>query len=424
MQIDGPSATSAPEALQELVDGARSELPRLADEAYRATRARIPLYEAGEAVSHEELRQSIEQNLRFLLDGLEGFGGFDGTTDGSAASAASAAATDLATPAETGRRRARAGAPLPEVLRAYRISFGTLWDALAELARARESPLYVDALLAAASWIWLLSDVHAVALTESYRATTAELLLSEQRRRGAIVEAVLTGQLGPETATAEAAALLGLPPDSPLIVVAAETHELAREGIRDVERALAARGIVSAWRLTPALQLGLVAPGTQPLPVVLEVLEQHASARVGVSPPYSRLTETPRALRLARAALATREAGRTARRWVRLFDPSPIAALIAAAPDEAARLADAVLGPVLALPAEDRDLLLSTLQTYLDTDGSAERAGKLLHCHPNTVRYRLRRLQDLTGRSLSDLGDMAQLSAAAFAIRTGGVQTP
>ena len=387
------------DALENLLIWADTQLPRISEEAYRATRERIALYDAGEVVSHEELKRSVEENLRFLIDGMSG----------------DTPPADLAVPHATGERRARAGVPLPEVLRVYRIAFGALWDALE--SHTRDTAASLDALLVAATRIWRLSDVHAVAITDSYRTTTADLLLIEQRRRSAIVEALLTGQLGPETATAEAAALLGLPPDSQLVVVAAETRELAREGIRDVERFLAARGVVSAWRLTPALQLGLIAPGGQPLQTVLDLLEEHAIARVGVSPPYTRLTDTPRALRLARAALALREPERTGRRWVRVFDASPIAALIAAAPDEAARLADAVLGPVLALPSEDRDLLLSTLQTYLDADGSAERAGKLLHCHANTVRYRLRRVQELTGRTLSDLHDMSQLSAAAFAVR-------
>lgn len=388
---------------EELIAWAHAQLPRLTDEAYRATRERVPLYDVGEAVSHEELQRSIERNLHFLLDGM----------------AHGSRAADLAAPEETGRRRARAGVPLPEVLRAYRISFGTLWDALETFARGTGSAAHVDALLAIASQIWLLSDVHAVALTEAYRATTADLLLTEQRRRSAVVEALLTGQLGPEAATAEAAILLGLPPQSPLVVVAAQTHELAREGLRDIERLLAGHGVVSAWRLTPALQMGVIALGAHPVTAVLEVLEGQATARVGVSPTFFRLADTPRALRLARAAL-TASGPEDSR--VRVFASSPIAALVVAAPEEAARLTETVLGPVLALPPADRDVLLNTLHAYLDASGSAERAGKELHCHPNTVRYRLRRVQELTGRSLSDVDDLAELSAAAYAVRSLGPQ--
>jgi DNA-binding PucR family transcriptional regulator len=40
-----------------------------------------------------------------------------------------------------------------------------------------------------------------------------------------------------------------------------------------------------------------------------------------------------------------------------------------------------------------------------------------VHCHPNTVRYRLRRLHQLTGRSLTDPRDLADLRAAALTLR-------
>lgn len=46
--------------------------------------------------------------------------------------------------------------------------------------------------------------------------------------------------------------------------------------------------------------------------------------------------------------------------------------------------------------------LLDTLTAYLDTSGSIEAASRLLFVHANTVRYRLRRIADVTGLSPSD----------------------
>jgi DNA-binding PucR family transcriptional regulator len=43
--------------------------------------------------------------------------------------------------------------------------------------------------------------------------------------------------------------------------------------------------------------------------------------------------------------------------------------------------------------------------------------GKRIYCHPNTVRYRLRRLQEHTGRSLDDPKAVAELLAALDALR-------
>jgi DNA-binding PucR family transcriptional regulator len=60
-----------------------------------------------------------------------------------------------------------------------------------------------------------------------------------------------------------------------------------------------------------------------------------------------------------------------------------------------------VLGPLLNTAAEERDSLLQTLEAYFTT-GSITDAGKQLFCHRNTVRPRLTRIEQLTGRSVDD----------------------
>jgi DNA-binding PucR family transcriptional regulator len=54
--------------------------------------------------------------------------------------------------------------------------------------------------------------------------------------------------------------------------------------------------------------------------------------------------------------------------------------------------------------------LLDTLTTYLEQGSSLEATARLLFVHPNTVRYRLRRVTELTGLSPTD-------ARAAFALR-------
>jgi hypothetical protein len=383
--------------LADLSKWAESRLPGLIDEARAATLERVPFYRDKRIVPAEELRGAIEENLRFLVTAI-------GDPN---------APLDLAAPEATGRRRAHQGAPLPEVLQCYRICFTTLWDALVGRARGEDPPA-TDAMLTAASLIMRLTDEHALALTEAYRAATAELLLAQQQRRAALVEALLTGHPGPEAGPWEAATLLGLPSDGLLVVVAADTRGLAEASLRDIERRLGAHGIVSGWRLTPAQQLGIVSLHADRHETMLAVLRESARERTGISPPYRSLADTPRALHLAQAALAGLQPGRAE---VRAFSSSPLAALMVRDPDEGRRLAEQVLGPVLGLPAEDREPLLQTLDAYLDHDGSAERAAEVLYCHPNTVRYRLRRLQELTGRSLSDPHSVAELATAAYATK-------
>jgi DNA-binding PucR family transcriptional regulator len=198
------------------------------------------------------------------------------------------------------------------------------------------------------------------------------------------------------------------------VVVAAETRDLAEESLSGIERRLADNGIMSAWRLTPALQLGLVSLHADQRDAVLAVLRDTAGARTGVSPLYGSLADSPRALRLARTALASLPAGHAD---VHMFSTSPLAALMACDPDEGHRLAKEVLGAVLDQSPDDRAVLLETLNAYLDHNGSNERAAEVLYCHPNTVRYRLRRVHELTGRSLSDPRGIAELATAAYALR-------
>ncbi|WP_438483915.1 helix-turn-helix domain-containing protein [Streptomyces sp. S186] len=99
------------------------------------------------------------------------------------------------------------------------------------------------------------------------------------------------------------------------------------------------------------------------------------------------------------------------------FDNSPAALLVAAAPDEAGRIARATLDGVLRLPADERDRLLETLTCWFAAAGSTAEAAERLYCHRNTVRYRLCRLEDLTGRSLRDPRAVADLSVALHALR-------
>nr|WP_246416705.1 helix-turn-helix domain-containing protein [Nocardioides luti] len=99
------------------------------------------------------------------------------------------------------------------------------------------------------------------------------------------------------------------------------------------------------------------------------------------------------------------------------FGDSRVAALVAATPDLALGLAQQVLGAVLEQTEEERCLLVGTLRAWYDAQGSAAEAAKLLHCHPNTVRYRLSKVTQLTGRDLHVPSDVVHLYLALEATR-------
>jgi DNA-binding PucR family transcriptional regulator len=64
------------------------------------------------------------------------------------------------------------------------------------------------------------------------------------------------------------------------------------------------------------------------------------------------------------------------------------------------------------LAHEDRKILFHTFQAWLDNDASVSATAEVLFCHPNTVRKRLRRIEQRTGRCLSRPKDLIELSLA------------
>lgn len=87
--------------------------------------------------------------------------------------------------------------------------------------------------------------------------------------------------------------------------------------------------------------------------------------------------------------------------------------LLATVPDEVRRtFAARVLGPVLAYDRRTGAGLRETLEAFLACSGSWSRASEVLHLHINTVRYRIERIEALTGRNLADLEDRVDVFLA------------
>ncbi len=60
-----------------------------------------------------------------------------------------------------------------------------------------------------------------------------------------------------------------------------------------------------------------------------------------------------------------------------------------------------VLGPVEAGEGEYGDELLRSLDVFIEHNGHWEKAANALYCHRHTLRYRIRRVEQLTGRDFS-----------------------
>ncbi|MCW2515760.1 MAG: hypothetical protein JWR11_4802, partial [Mycobacterium sp.] len=63
---------------------------------------------------------------------------------------------------------------------------------------------------------------------------------------------------------------------------------------------------------------------------------------------------------------------------------------------------DRLVDPRVAELREKDPTLVETLRVYLDSFGDVSTAASHLHVHPNTVRYRVRRIEEELGSSLAD----------------------
>jgi DNA-binding PucR family transcriptional regulator len=208
---------------------------------------------------------------------------------------------------------------------------------------------------------------------------------------------------------------LGLSLRGPYIVLCAELASTGRAVLLDVEQRLSSIGVFSAWRLQPDTQIGILHLGDdQRLDAVIETLREYPATRIGISPPITDLAETARGLRYARTAM---NASRLDRSSVTMFDRDALAVTAVGAPDLMERISDNVLGALNDLPEHDRDVLLDTVEAWLDHGGSIDQIAHHMFCHPNTVRQRLRRLETHTGRSVNNPRDATELFIALEMLR-------
>ncbi len=87
--------------------------------------------------------------------------------------------------------------------------------------------------------------------------------------------------------------------------------------------------------------------------------------------------------------------------------------LLATVPDDVRRtFAHRVLGPVWDYDRKHHAGLNETLEAFLACSGSWSRTAEQMHVHVNTVRYRIQRVEELTGRDLSSLEDRVDVFLA------------
>ncbi|WP_448642124.1 PucR family transcriptional regulator [Geodermatophilus sp. URMC 63] len=297
-----------------------------------------------------------------------------------------------------GSLRAAQGIPLEAVLRAYRLGGQITWEALIALSRREDR--HDDALLLeVAGSLWRTNDRGCSAAAEGYRAEERRRSGLGAAERQRLLDGLLDGRGGDPAFVRTAGEQLALPLGGRLVVVVAPAGEEEPAPLAEPGAVLYKRGVRSVWGTRAQAQVGVVALGTRRPPELLGWLGLLAAGPVGVSPVVEGAADVAGAYRLAETAARTLPPG--AARVVTIDDRLP-EALLSNSPEIGSRLVDRTLGRLLELPGDEREVLLETLSAFLDADGSPTRAADLLYCHRNTVMHRLRRIESVTGRKLSD----------------------
>ncbi|MFJ4004493.1 PucR family transcriptional regulator [Streptomyces sp. NPDC090023] len=257
---------------------------------------------------------------------------------------------------------------------------------------------------------------------------TAQVYAQAAEARGAwdarleslVVNAVLSGEAD-EGAVSRAAALGWNSPEHVCVVLGTAPDgdsELTVEAIRRAARH------AKLQVLTGVLgdRLVVIAGGSsvQPLNVAKSLIGPFAPGPVVAGPVMHDLQAATRSAQAAAAGLKACTAWQDAPRPVLADDLLPERA-IAGDPSAREQLVEEIYRPL----EEAGSALLETLSVYLEQASSLEGAARMLFVHPNTVRYRLRRVTDVTGWSPSDVRSAFTLRIALILGRlTDGESRP
>jgi purine catabolism regulator len=261
----------------------------------------------------------------------------------------------------------------------------------------------------------VLGDFERLILQQAATVVALELMRlriardTERRLAGDVLAEALTGRLHPEELTARLrpfglgaeVAVLAFATADPVAAGSLLDAALARA---DVRALVAVRGtllcaIVDAgagWRDPVELARRMRA----------ELIAEDASVRAAASRTAS-AHSLRRSFHEARCALeAVRLADGSAPEVASHRDLGSFHLLLALQDDEALRAyCDSVLAGVVEGDPAYADELLRSLDAFLEHNGHWERAAAQAFCHRHTLRYRIRRVEELTGRSLTSPRD-------------------
>jgi hypothetical protein len=141
------------------------------------------------------------------------------------------------------------------------------------------------------------------------------------------------------------------------------------------------------------------------------------SIAAGISEMTASVSQLGEAMETARRGMESARHGQGPVSIMSVADIDSFDLLLAALPSSVRRsFRDHLLGPVADYDARHGSELLRTLDVFLETCGSWQRTADELYVHVNTLRYRMQRIEELTGRRMSSMRDRTDLY---LALRSG-----
>ncbi|WP_326546205.1 PucR family transcriptional regulator [Mycolicibacterium sp. ND9-15] len=236
----------------------------------------------------------------------------------------------------------------------------------------------------------------------------------DTRMEANVVDAVVRGDTGPELqsqaaalnwdATAPATVILGLPQPDRIDLASDDVHDVVRRNGR-----AALSDVHGNWLV--AIVSGALSPTDR---FLTEILTVFADGPVVIGPTATSLASAHRSAIEAISGMNAVAGWTGAPRPVSARELLPERALLGDMTAMAA-LETEVMRPL----ADAGPALTETLDAYLDSGGAIEACARKLFVHPNTVRYRLRRIADFTGRDPTLPRDAYVLRVAVTVGRLG-----
>src|SRR3954463_4713209 len=262
-----------------------------------------------------------------------------------------------------------------------------------------------------------LGDSERLTLEQSVTVVALELMRqramrdTERRLAGDVLAEALAGELDDTELTARLRPFGVGTRSAGLVYAAADPR--AAEG--DLDRAIAAAGHGALVASCHGL-LCAVVDATELYPVELAgqaretLAKRHGAALRAAASRVAPSTALRRSFHEARCALEAAALsapnGDGGAHVASYRDLGSFQLLLSLQDDDALRLfCDSVLGPLENGGGEYGDELLRSLEVFIEQNGQWERAAHELFCHRHTLRYRIRRIEELTGRDLTSARD-------------------